>query len=159
MPTPRLIVADVTAASQNDLYTQVNDRLTAGNMVKSSFLEAVSARENKFPTGLDFGYVSIAIPHIDPEHVISPGVLVCRNSETTTFHAMDDPERSLDVQLSIWPLVTDPANQVGMLGAVIALIQDESSYQVLLHGNHEEVANKLSDVLATVEDIDDAAQE
>ncbi|GAE77255.1 PTS system [Cutibacterium acnes JCM 18918] len=66
-------MADVTATSQNDLYAQVNDRLTADNMVKSTFLNAVSAREKKFPTGLDFGYVSIAIPHIDPEHVISPG--------------------------------------------------------------------------------------
>jgi len=71
--------------------------------------------------------VSIAIPHIDPEHVISPGLLVCRNSASTTFHAMDDPERNLDVQLSIWPLVTDPGNQIDMLEAVITLIQDESS--------------------------------
>ena len=74
MPTPRLIVADVTATTQDDLfYTQVNERLIADNMVKSTFLDAVSAREEKFPSGLDFGYVSIAIPHIDPEHVISPG--------------------------------------------------------------------------------------
>mgnify|MGYP001508216105 FL=1 len=65
---------------------------------------------------------------------------------------MDDPERNLDVQLSIWPLVTDPGNQIDMLGAVIALIQDESSYRILLHGNHAEVANTLPDVLATVED-------
>ncbi|MDO1792161.1 hypothetical protein Q2333_24615, partial [Escherichia coli] len=69
-----------------------------------------------------------------------------------TFHAMDDPERNLDVQLSIWPLVTDPGNQIDMLGAVITLIQDESSYRILLHGNHAEVANTLPDVLATVED-------
>ena len=71
MTTPRLIVADVTATTQDGLYAQVNNRLTADNMVKPSFLEAVSAREKKFPTGLDFGYVSIAIPHIDPEHVLS----------------------------------------------------------------------------------------
>ena len=64
---------------------------------------------------------------------------------------MDDPERSLDVQLSIWPLVTDPDNQVGMLGAVIALIQDESSYHILLHGEGAQVADKLSHVLATIE--------
>ena len=152
MPTPRLIVADVTATTQDDLYTQVNERLIADNMVKSTFLDAVSAREEKFPSALDFGYVSIAIPHIDPDHVISPGVLVCRNSASTIFHAMDDPERSLDVQLSIWPLVTDPDNQVGMLGAVIALIQDESSYHILLHGEGAQVADKLSDVLATIED-------
>jgi len=152
MPTPRPIVADVTATSQNDLYAQVNDRLTADNMVKSTFLNAVSAREKKFPTGLDFGYVSSTIPHIDPEHVISPGLLVCRNSASTTFHAMDDPERNLDVQLSIWPLVTDPGNQIDMLEAVITLIQDESSYRILLHGSHADVANTLPDVLATVED-------
>ncbi|MSS45053.1 PTS sugar transporter subunit IIA [Cutibacterium sp. WCA-380-WT-3A] len=150
MTTPRLIVADVTATSQQDLYAQVNNRLTTDNMVRPTFLAAVSAREKEFPTGLDFGYVSIAIPHIDPEHVISPGILVCRNSTATTFHAMDDPERELDVQLSIWPLVTDPKNQVDMLGAVIELVQDKSSYHILLHGNQKEVADKLSGVLATV---------
>ena len=66
MPTPRLIVADVTATTQDDLYTQVNERLIADNMVKSTFLDAVSAREEKFPTGLDFGYVSICLLYTSP---------------------------------------------------------------------------------------------
>ncbi|WCC80275.1 PTS sugar transporter subunit IIA [Cutibacterium equinum] len=158
MQAPRLIVADVTATTRDDLFTQVNDRLLSDAMVKPSFLAAARAREETFPTGLDFSYVSIAIPHVDPEHVISPAVLVCRNSETTVFHAMDDPERSLDVRLSIWPLVTDPANQVEMLSAVISLVQDESSYQALLHGAPEEVAHRVSDVLPTGR-IDGAAQE
>ena len=151
MPTPRLIVADVTATSQNDLYAQVNDRLTADNMVKSTFLNAVSAREKKFPTGLDFGYVSIAIPHIDPEHVISPGLLVCRNSASTTFHAMDDPERELQVALSIWPLVTDPNNQIGMLTAVIELMQSHDGYQALLHGSGAELRDRLGPVLTAID--------
>ncbi|EGG27917.1 phosphoenolpyruvate-dependent sugar phosphotransferase system, EIIA 2 [Cutibacterium modestum 30N] len=148
----RLIVANVTATNQNDLFAQVNDCLTADNMVEPTFLSAVTAREMRFPTGLDFGYVSIAIPHVDPEHVISPGVLVCRNSTSTTFRAMDGPERGLDVQLSIWPLVTDPSNQVDMLGAVITLIQDESSYPVLLHGDQTEVVDRISCALAPTED-------
>ena len=65
---------------------------------------------------------------------------------------MDGPERGLDVQLSIWPLVTDPSNQVDMLGAVITLIQDESSYPVLLHGDQTEVVDRISCALAPTED-------
>ena len=36
MPTPRLIVADVTATTQDDLYPQVNERLISDNMVPVS---------------------------------------------------------------------------------------------------------------------------
>lgn len=154
MPTPRLIVVDVTEDDRANLFSRVNDVLVQEAMVGPNFLSAVSAREDTYPTGLDFGYVCIAIPHIDVEHVRAPGVLVCRNSHTTHFRAMDDPERSLDVQVSIWPLVTDPHNQVGMLSALIGLVQDRESYKVLRDGSQQELAERLSTVLTAVADDD-----
>lgn len=154
MNEPQLFTLDVDVDNQDDLYEEVYAFLRDAGMVRETFLEAVRGREEKYPTGLDFGYVAIAIPHIDSEHVKLPGVLICRNSKSTEFRAMDDPEHVLDVCLSIWPLVTDPENQVGMLGAVIELVQDESSYRQLLKGSAGELAETLSGVLEAVGDGD-----
>lgn len=147
---PHFYVVDADTDSQAELYRTVNTRLTAEGAVRDTFLDALSAREKKYPTGLDFGHCQVAIPHIDPEHVITPGLLVCRNARSTPFRAMDDPERVLDVRLSIWPLVTDPQNQTDMLGAVISLLQDESSYQQLLNSPFGELQSILSHVLSTI---------
>ncbi|WP_027586570.1 MULTISPECIES: PTS sugar transporter subunit IIA [Acidipropionibacterium] len=147
---PKFIVVDADTDSREALYQSVNARLLAEGAVRDTFLDAVSAREEKYPTGLDFGHCQVAIPHIDPEHVITPGVLVCRNAQTTPFCAMDDPERELAVRLSIWPLVTDPQNQTDMLGSVISLLQDEQSYQQLLTGTPEELQEALTGVLDAI---------
>ena len=147
---PRFLVLDADTANQEDLYSVVNSHLLSQEAVHETFLEAVSAHELKYPTGLDFGHCQVAIPHIDPEHIITPGVLVCRNAQPTPFHAMDDPERTLDVRLTIWPLVTDPQNQTGMLGAVIALLQEETSYQRLLTESPEKLEELLAGVLAAI---------
>lgn len=147
---PHFIVVDADTDSQAALYQSVNAQLLAEGAVRETFLDAVSAREKTYPTGLDFGHCQVAIPHIDPEHVITPGLLICRNAQTTPFCAMDDPERELAVQLTIWPLVTDPQNQTGMLGSVISLLQDEESYQRLLTGSPEELQEALAGVLTAI---------
>lgn len=80
-----------------------------------------------------------------------PGILLCRNASQTIFHAMDDPERELQVALSIWPLVTDPSNQIGMLTAVIELVQSHDGYQALLHGSGAELRDRLGPVLTAID--------
>jgi PTS system galactitol-specific IIA component len=147
---PHFIVVDADTDSQTELYDAVNARLLAEGAVRGTFLSAIRAREKTYPTGLDFGHCQVAIPHIDPEHVILPGLLVCRNAQATPFHAMDDPERELAVRLSIWPLVTDPENQTDMLGSVISLLQDESSYRHLLTGSPEDLEKTLGGVLTVI---------
>lgn len=149
--TPQLIVLDVDTDSSEELFRLVNHRLTRDALVGETFLAAVSRREETYPTGLDFGHACVAIPHIDPDHVRCPGILLCRNASQTIFHAMDDPERELQVALSIWPLVTDPSNQIGMLTAVIELMQSHDGYQALLHGSGAELRDRLEPVLAAVE--------
>ncbi|AXE39649.1 PTS sugar transporter subunit IIA [Acidipropionibacterium virtanenii] len=147
---PRLLVIDVDCPSTGELFDAVNARLLAEGAVRRSFLAAVSTREERYPTGLDFSHSRVAIPHIDPEHVIRPGLLVCRNARSTVFRAMDDPEHHLDVRLSIWPLVTDPQNQTGMLAAVISTLQDAASADRLLTWTPEDLEAYLTGVLAAI---------
>ena len=68
MPTPRLIVADVTATSQNDLYAQVNDRLTADNMVTSCHC----CRWNRQNVSLPVAYLMGVNTHKCVTNLVSP---------------------------------------------------------------------------------------
>ena len=86
--TPRLIVLDVDTDSSEELFRLVNHRLTRDALIGETFLTAVSRREETYPTGLDFGHACVAIPHIDPDHVRCPGILLCRNASQTIFHAV-----------------------------------------------------------------------
>ncbi|MDO4412844.1 PTS sugar transporter subunit IIA [Cutibacterium sp.] len=151
MTEPRLLVIDLDATTSHELFATVSSRLVDEGLAKPSFLTAAEGREATYPTGLDFGHTQVAIPHVDPDHVIAPGLVVCRNKRTTVFHAMDDPERKLDVRLSIWPLVTDPHNQVGMLGAVIDLLQDPPSCRLLITADDADVHRAVRAVMNAIE--------
>ena len=127
MTEPRLIIANLGVETSHELFAAISSRLADEGLVKASFLSAAEAREATYPTGLDFGHIQVAIPHVD---------------------------RALDARLSIWPLVTAPHNQVRMLGAVIDLLQEPSYCQLLLDGDEADVRSALQKVLDSIEPAD-----
>lgn len=155
MPDPRLVILDLDAATQADLFAAVAAALGQEGMVRASFADALQARERAYPTGLDFEAFRIALPHVDPEHVNLPGLVVCRNRKPIDFMAMDDHSRPLAVELTLWPVVTDPQRQVGLLAELLQLLGGEGVYQQLLRGGHDDVRRTVAHVLTATADEDD----
>lgn len=147
MPEPTLVVLDLDAASQADQFAAVATALGERGMVRESFGEALQARERAYPTGLNFGDFQIALPHVDPEHVTVPGLVVCRNSNPIDFMAMENHTLALPVRLSLWPIVTDPQRQVGLLAELLQLLGTPGVYGQLLDGTHDDVRLVVADVL------------
>lgn len=127
-----ILAMSSSASTQEGLFKDVNQHLVEGGFVLESFLEALTKRESEFPTGLDFGHFAIALPHIDPEHVVKPGALVCRSVRPIIFRAMDNPEQELACRLTIWPLVTDPMAQVPLLSSILRALQKQGVYEQLV---------------------------
>lgn len=152
MPEPALVVLDLDATSQADQFAAVAAALGERGMVRESFVDALQARERAYPTGLNFGDFQIALPHVDPEHVNVPGLVVCRNSSPIDFMAMDNHTLALPVRLSLWPIVTDPQRQVGLLGELLQLLGTSGVYGQLLDGNHDDVRLVVADVLRATDD-------
>lgn len=152
MPEPALVVLDLDATSQADQFAAVAAALGERGMVRESFVDALQARERAFPTGLNFGDFPIALPHVDPEHVNVPGLVVCRNSSPIDFMAMDNHTLALPVRLSLWPIVTDPQRQVGLLGELLQLLGTPGVYGQLLDGTHDDVRLVVADVLRATDD-------
>lgn len=147
---PRVLVLDLDVADRQALFTAVSGRLLAESLVRPGYPQALERREQEYPTGLDLVDRAVAIPHTDDEHVAAPGLVLARTARPTVFRAMDDPERPLDVRLSLFPLMTDPRQQTDMLGAAIALLVDAEAYQDLLTGSPEEAMGRLTGLVSTL---------
>lgn len=130
--TNEILVLTCSAQDQAELFTRVSREFTGLGLVRPSFGQALAEREARYPTGLDFGEFTVAVPHADPEHVLVSGMAVVRLDHEIDFRAMDDPDRTLSTRLTIWPLVIDPSIQVDILSALLACLQDEGNYARLL---------------------------
>lgn len=146
---PVVLVHEANAATQADLFNEVSELLKKRGAVESTFLNALKQREALFPTGLDFGDFAVAIPHIDPEHVRVPGLVVCRNSIPILFNAMDRHDRELEVRVTFWPLVVDPHEQVGLLAALLQFLQVDDNYERLSHGNPNDVRMMIQTLISS----------
>ena len=106
--------------------------------VKESFLQNVLNREKKFPTGLKIAGFGIAIPHTDPEHVLSPGISVAVLKKPVAFKRMDDAEESVNVRLIFMMALQDGHNHLKMISHIIKMLQDQSVLEMLNHAQSEE---------------------
>jgi PTS system galactitol-specific IIA component len=120
-----LSIAQLTAASSEEVIRVLAARLFAAGHVKASFESAALGRERRSPTGLPFPGLAVALPHADPEHVASPGIAVASLVTPVTFHQMGSPGVKLDVSLVVMPALTAKEQAASGLSRLIQVLQDE----------------------------------
>lgn len=131
---PELARVDLEAASADEvLETLAADSLAAG-YVRDSFGEAVREREQAFPTGLPTP-VPTAIPHVDTDHVVRPGLVPVRLASPVVFAQMGGGGSDVPVELVVLLLVTDRHAQVPTLGALLQALQRPELRSVVCGGD------------------------
>ena len=155
---PVLVLWQLHAPNKDALFAHVYQELYQRGWVHPTYLAAVKRREEEYPTGLDFGNFSIALPHIDTEHVIRSAMVVALLQEPLLFQAMDDPEQTLSCQLAIFPVLGETKEQVIFLSAVTTALQQAGFYDAIIgQPSAEKATDLLNHMCASyVIDIDDA---
>lgn len=134
-----LIAFHWTAADETQLFKQAAKELLAKGLVKDSYLAGLMDREAAFPTGLITKYLNIALPHCDTVHIETPFVYVVRLEESVTVKQMGDNQR-MEAQDFFFLGIKDPAEQVGLLQALMDLfMQEEFVVQYKQMDNAEQV--------------------
>lgn len=110
--------------------------------VESSFVDAVLNREVSFPTGLELGTYSIAIPHTDPEHVKKSGISIATLNQPVEVKSMIDPQKTIKVSFIVLMAIKDPKGQLKMLSKLMGFFQDVDTLKML--GEAEEKEEILS---------------
>ena len=129
-------------------------RLLASASVKYGFaheslMEAVVLREQKFPTGLPLP-TPVAIPHADAEHTIRPAMAALVPTHPLTFGELGGQDRTVDAELVLMLMVTDPQEQVGLLGRLIKVLRAPDLGSSLLSDleTPEQLASRFAQLLA-----------
>jgi PTS system galactitol-specific IIA component len=104
---PDLCWTSLAADDADQVINTLASALQREGLVRATFEEAVREREASSPTGLPLAGRKVAIPHADPEHVITPAVAVCTLCRPVCFREMGNPESELSVDVVLMLALPD----------------------------------------------------
>jgi PTS system galactitol-specific IIA component len=119
------------AASADAVISTLAGELVSKGHTKASFEKAALARERRSPTGLPFPTFAVAIPHAEPEHVLSPAILVAALAAPIKFREMGSPANAVEAHLVVMPALSAKEQAAGALSELIALLQDDALRRAL----------------------------
>lgn len=150
MTQPRAYVLDVPkdeGTSFASLTRFVARHLEADGCVASSWVEAVLAREQLYPTGLPLE-PPVAIPHADETHTLKDALVVVRLAEPLAFGAMGDSDAgALQVRLAIYIVAGNGMAQVEALERLLSILGDGARRERLEAGSAENARRSFEAML------------
>jgi len=118
-----LILTDIKAETQEELFSEVSNLLVKKKIVKDSFYKAIIDREADFPTGLNTSPINVAIPHADTEHVNKAAIVITKLDKPIIFNQMDKKTNEIKVELAFFLIVDEKKKQAKMLSSFVSLLQ------------------------------------
>lgn len=119
-----LIQLDWEVADQDEFFNRMSDKLLGRGYVKESFLTAIKAREQAYPTALPTQPEAIAIPHSDAEHIIEPFIASTRLASPVTWHEMANNDETHAVRFIFMLGFTQEDGHVEVLQTLLENFQD-----------------------------------
>lgn len=140
-----LVLHGVEGDSAEQVLGRISARLLEEGLVGEEFPAALWAREQQYPTGLPTR-IATAIPHTDAEHVLTACLAVATLAQPVAFGEMGGPDGdTVDAQLVVMPLVTEPSAVLPALQQMIAVLTDESVVTELLAAQDEDALRSLAE--------------
>ncbi len=140
----RLLMGPLEWVDREALLRYMAGRLVDLGYAKPSYVDAVVARENEFPTGLPTNGAGVAIPHCDTSHILRPALSVAILSSPIPFGVMGGQGETVPVDIVIMLALNDPSAQIDVLRQVSNMVQDGGMLNSLkVASTHEEVIEIL----------------
>lgn len=131
------IFLDIDANNSDELFEQVASKLMNLGYVNDSYVRALKLREKEFPTGLQTKFLSIALPHVDPEHINKPFIATVINSKPIHMQQMGSNE-DMEVRYFFFLGITDSSYQVVLLQKFMQLLQNKRFADDLTNQTNQE---------------------
>ena len=126
-----LVYRNLDFNTSNDILSFLADKLKEEGYAKEGYKEAILKREVEYPTGLP-AEIKIAIPHCDHTLVNESAIAVGVLNNTVNFQAMDDPSKTLDVQIVIMLALDEPHGHIEMLQKIVQLIKSSEDLKRII---------------------------
>ena len=90
-----LIVTGMEASDYKDVMKNLGSVVIKEGYAKESYVDALIAREEEYPTGLDVDGMGVAIPHTSVEHVKKAGIAIAALKQPVTFTQMGTDDETV----------------------------------------------------------------
>ena len=140
-----LIFLDIDFADQFEFLDFIGTELNKKGYVKSSFTEGLISREKKYPTGLPAIPYAVAIPHCEPQHVITNTISIVRFKNPIRFLEMGTLDKEIFVKFA-FVLTLDGKQQVVILKDLMKLFMDKGFMEKLCLANEDEVKALIKEI-------------
>lgn len=129
---PELVFFDFEATDRVDLFTRLGAILAEKGYVKDTWLDAILEREDNYPTGLACEAVQVALPHVDPEHLLKPYIAIVKPAAPVRFDGMAG-SGPVDAQLVVnLGLLAHAEDQVRVLQAFLGIFIDADATKEIM---------------------------
>lgn len=138
------IFIKLESTDKKSLLKELGNTLYDKGCVTEEYTQAVIAREEKYPTGLDVqGKVKVAIPHADSRFVNRAQIVFASLREPVYFNSMENAEEKIGVQLVFMLAVKDPEKHVAVLQKLMEMFGDEELLSQLACCSSKEEAKAI----------------
>lgn len=134
-----MIIMNMEADSYEDVFKQLGGVLVSEGYAKSTFIEALSAREKEFPTGLDMDGFGVAIPHTDVSHVNKAAIAVAVLKRPVTFIQMGSEDDEVNVRLVFLLSIVEPDAYMEELQKLLEIMQDTNVLKQITEAEDEQM--------------------
>jgi PTS system galactitol-specific IIA component len=118
-----LINLSANVANSEELFEFIGKDAQKKGYANTGYVDGLKIRENKYPTGLIFPTLNLALPHVDPEYVNKPFIYVVRTTQSIDWRQMGDT-KPMTSNNFLFLGIKEPSKQVGLLAQIIAAFQD-----------------------------------
>jgi len=123
---PRFVYPHLLVPDAATIFARVGGDLADAGRVRPSFVAALTAREQAYPTGLPVPG-GVAIPHTDAEHVIADTICVLTLAEPVGFRSMGGPDDATIAVSTVFLLALSRSqDHVTILPRIVRSIQDQT---------------------------------
>lgn len=144
---PILLQTGLEAGDATEAVQQLAGMLQRAGHVAEGYAAAVVAREATFPTGLPTE-PAVALPHADPDHVVSSAMAVGVFRTPVIFREMGNPERPLQVRVVFLLAVKEKEEAAGLLRDLVLAFRDHARLARLKQAETVDIARAvLNDLL------------
>lgn len=140
-----LIVLNLDISNRTELFKYMTNLFKEKAYVNEGFYNFIIEREEVYPTGLDLGTHTVAIPHGNPEYIKQSFISVVSLRNPIKMKKMEDADEEIDVDLFFILGLSDGSQHLQILKQVISMIQHEEFIKEIKSAKTpEEVLKKIS---------------
>lgn len=142
-----LIYLNRDFSGREEMFSEIGTVLIEKGLVKPVYIEEILKREESFPTGLDLGYMQVAMPHVEAKYVNDNAVFIVTTKKGVEFDNAED-DGTVDSKIIFGLIVKDSNEHLDFLMKLTELFQKEDALKKIYNSTDvEEVLNILKENL------------